>query len=646
MGATRDVRPDRRRPATRAGAAWFVVLPDTERATAAEAAAPTPATRIDHCSGRPWLVGRWPDGEFLLAEAGTTRLAVLGHCPVGGAALAQWASRIRDVADVDAVAASLPGSFHLIASVNGRSRVQGSVSGLRRVFHAVVDGVTVATDRGDVLARMTGAAVDRRWLAARLLVPNAPYPLADAALWQGVFAVPGDSYLCVSDTGAGEVVRWWEPPEPNLGLRSGASAVRLALETAVWGRAYTEPTLSCDLAGGIDSASICYLAAGSGRQLTVLIAAGDNGSPAVERAARGLPDVRRLAVSPWEVRPPYADVAGPGPGWDEPLTGIENRANMLATARKLAVAGCRAHLTDSGASEVLQGGSAYLCDLALTRPFLALSRARGHRGAQRWSRRSVAQIWTDRRDYGDWLVDMGGALTAGLPAGDNAPTGWGSAFRLPAWATAEAADAVRELIAEVAADVRPLARTRGRHDALWAVRQVAYRVRGLAALVASAGVALAAPFLDDRVVEACLAVRPHERTGPGRDRALLVEAMRGVVPGATVRRPIEPALSAPEPAPPDRARSDLLALCEDSALARLGLVDADRLRSACDRMPESEPERVALSRTFGCERWLRDLAEADPGYADLAEADPSEVDLAEVGLDGVADAIEPSEAKE
>lgn len=621
MCATRDVRPDQRSPAARPGEGWFVVLPDTERATAAAVAAPTPATRIDHGSGRPWLLGRWPAGEFQLAEAGTTRLAVVGHCPVGGAALSQWASRIRDVADVDAVAASLPGSFHLIASVGGRLRVQGSVSGLRRVFHAVLDGVTLATDRGDVLARMTGAAVDRRRLATRLLVPNAPYPLADAALWQGVFSVPGDSYLSVSDAGAGEVVRWWELPEPNLGLRPGAGAVRMALETAVWGRAYTEPTLSCDLAGGIDSAAICYLAAGNGRQLTVLIAAGDNGSPGVERAARGLPNVRRLVASPWETRPPYADVAVPGPAWDEPLIGIENRANILATAHKLAAAGCRSHLTASGASEVLQGSSAYLHDIALTRPLLALSHARGYRDAQRWSRRSLAQIWTDRRDYGDWLADTGLALTACPPEGGRAPAGWGSPFRLPAWVTADAADAVRELIAEVAADARPLARTRGRHDALWAVRQVAYRVRGVARLLASAGVAIAAPFLDDRVVEACLAVRPHERTGPGRDRALLVEAMRGVVPDATVRRPVEPAESTLEPADPDRRRTDLLALCEDSALARLGLVDTDQLRLACDWMPESDPERVALSRTFGCERWLRDL-------------------------DRATDAIEPKEPKE
>jgi asparagine synthase (glutamine-hydrolysing) len=64
-------------PAAQPGTAWFVLLPDTERATVAAAAVPTSATRIDHRSGRPWPVGRWPDGEFLLAEAGTTRLGVV-----------------------------------------------------------------------------------------------------------------------------------------------------------------------------------------------------------------------------------------------------------------------------------------------------------------------------------------------------------------------------------------------------------------------------------------------------------------------------------------------------------------------------------------------------------------------------------------
>jgi asparagine synthase (glutamine-hydrolysing) len=114
-----------------------------------------------------------------------------------------------------------------------------------------------------------------------------------------------------------------------------------------------------------------------------------------------------LAVSPWEVRPRYADVAVPGPAGDEPLTGIENRANMLATAHRLAEAGCRMHLADSGASEMRQGGWAHLCDLASTRPLLALSRARGYREAQRWSRRSMAQIALSRTlGCERWLRDL------------------------------------------------------------------------------------------------------------------------------------------------------------------------------------------------------------------------------------------------
>jgi asparagine synthase (glutamine-hydrolysing) len=85
------------------------------------------------------------------------------------------------------------------------------------------------------------------------------------------------------------------------------------------------------------------------------------------------------------------------------------------------------------------------------------------------------------------------------------------------------------------------------------------------------------------------------------------EAMRGVVPDMSLRRRVEPGDPSLDLLALGRHRAELLALCEDSALARLGLVDAERLRLACPLMPESDPRWVALSRTFGCERWLRDL---------------------------------------
>ncbi|MBB5775431.1 hypothetical protein [Nonomuraea jabiensis] len=95
-------------------------------------------------------------------SAGATRLAVIGRCAFDADRLAVEASRLRDPAHLARPARTLPGSFHLVAALDGRLRVQGTASGLRLVFHARVNGPTVASDRADALA----AGLDVRRLAA------------------------------------------------------------------------------------------------------------------------------------------------------------------------------------------------------------------------------------------------------------------------------------------------------------------------------------------------------------------------------------------------------------------------------------------------------------------------------------------------
>jgi hypothetical protein len=120
---------------------------------------------IPHPSGRPWLIGRWPADRLVIAEAGALMVAAIGCCPVTATGLSAAAGRVRTVGDVDGLAARLSGSFHLITSVGGR--VRGSISGLRQVFSTRVAGVTVASDRADVLAGLRGAKVDEtHWWSA------------------------------------------------------------------------------------------------------------------------------------------------------------------------------------------------------------------------------------------------------------------------------------------------------------------------------------------------------------------------------------------------------------------------------------------------------------------------------------------------
>jgi asparagine synthase (glutamine-hydrolysing) len=125
---------------------WFVVLADCESTRVVGAAFRDHATQvISHPSGRPWLLGRWPEGMVTAGQTGQTRIALVGQHAETADRLAEAASRIRTVADLDQLAASLVGSFHLVASVAGRVRVQGTITGVRRVFHAEVDGVIAPT---------------------------------------------------------------------------------------------------------------------------------------------------------------------------------------------------------------------------------------------------------------------------------------------------------------------------------------------------------------------------------------------------------------------------------------------------------------------------------------------------------------------
>jgi asparagine synthase (glutamine-hydrolysing) len=169
-----------------------VVLPDGDAARGVAAALGAHAPQaLAYPSGRDWLLGRWAADELVTAQvAEAAHVAVIGCSPVTPATLSAMADQVRTVADLDRLAAGLSGSFHLVAAVDGQVRVQGSVSGLRRVFHAEVGTVTIAADRADVLASLAAAAVDEQYLAARLVYPYLPYPVADGCLWHGMQALP------------------------------------------------------------------------------------------------------------------------------------------------------------------------------------------------------------------------------------------------------------------------------------------------------------------------------------------------------------------------------------------------------------------------------------------------------------------------
>jgi asparagine synthase (glutamine-hydrolysing) len=591
---------------------WFVVLPDDESASSVAATLRDHATQqLNHISGRPWLLGCWDKDSVTTGQAADTKIAVIGEHAVMADELVRAAGQIRVLSDLDQLVGSLVGSSHLVASVAGRVRVQGTVTGTRRVFHATVDRVSVAADRADVLAGLLDAVLDERRLALHLLEPHALYPLAGQPVWQGVEQLPTDHYL-VLDRDGHRLVRWWTPPEPAVPMAEGARALREALSAAVAARVRGNRLVSCDL-GGLDSTSVCCLAAR--REAKVVAYTAASLDPLADdvvwagRTVAGLGNVEHHIIPAEEMPLVYHGLALDDQ-LDEPCAATVDRDRWLIIAGRAADRGSRVHLTGMGGDELLYGSLAHLHTMLRTTPRIAMRHLRGFAAKYRWPRKQMLRQLTDTRPYPAWLASVAETLTAPPPALEEPLLDWGFRPRLPRWATPAAVQAVQELIRAEAATVEPLAKGRGQHRELEGMRFVSRLTRQLDQMASRMGVRLAAPYHDDRVIEAGLAVRPQERITPWRYKPLILEAMGGIVPEESLTRQTKANGSCDADPGLRRHRGELLALWEDSRLAELGLIDANALREACMRPLPPELQFGGLDQTVACEVWLRSLERA------------------------------------
>ncbi|MGW0534775.1 lasso peptide isopeptide bond-forming cyclase [Streptomyces sp. NPDC003032] len=597
------------------GDAHFTVFSDRADAAAVARSFAHPGARVlKHSSGRPWLVGQWDDEEIVTARVGRAALAVVGCCPVDTAELEAHAGRLRDPAELDALARSLPGSFHLVAALDQQLRVQGTASGLRLVFHAAVDGVPVAATRADVLATALGRDPDEEQLAVRLLWP-VPYPLFETSLWRGVTAVPPqDALIVAADGRTVRHKRWWSPPEPVRTLADGAPLVREALAAAVDVRTRQGGVVSCDLSGGLDSTSICFLADRSPAKVVASTWPGRDPADTdlywAEQATQHLPDVEHVVWDADASPLVYDDLLGIDDLLDEPTIGVMDRSRVLHHLPRMAELGSRLHLTGIGGDHVAWCSEAYYHRLARGRPRFALRQLRGFRALWQWPLGATVRALADSRPYGKFLADAAGQLRDPLPATVTTSLGWGMPPRLFDWVTPDAERLAVRALREAASTVAPLHPDRGLHTDLEQIRSCTRIIRQWDRMAARAGVPMASPFLDDRVIEACLAIRPDERVTPWAYKPVLTTAMRGIVPEACLRRTTKAAASMDAADGLRRHRADLLTLWENSRLEQLGLVDGDALRRLAQRPSAPGLRDAILYSTIATEVWLRGLSPA------------------------------------
>jgi asparagine synthase (glutamine-hydrolysing) len=593
---------------------WFVALPDDEAAGLAAAALRAHATQgLAHPSGRPWLLGQWPEDMVTTGQARGVTIALVGQHLATADRLAEAAGRIRTVADLDRLAASLAGSSHLVASVDGRVRVQGTVTGIRRVFSAQLGGVPIAADRADLLAELLDIGVDEQRLALHLLEPHILYPLAGQPVWRGVEELATDHYLVLDGDGRRRSVRWWSPPEPVVPMAEGAPALREALSAAVHARVRGHELVSCDL-GGLDSTSVCCLAARGEAEVVAYTAA--NRDPLADdvawagRTVAALGTVEHHVIPAEEMPLVFHSVQAVAEPLDEPFSAAAECERWLIIARRAAARGSRLHLTGFGGDELLYGSVAHLHALARTNPRVAMHHLRGFAAKYRWPRGRLLRQLSDRSSYPQWLARVADTLTEPKPPLNEPLLDWGFTPRLPPWATPAATRTVADQIRAELPTAEPLGHGRAQHRELETMRFVSRLTRQFGQLAEGIGITMAAPYYDDRVVEAGLAVRPQERITPWRYKPLIIEAMRGIVPDGSLARETKANGSGDEEPGLRRHRADLLALFEDSRLARLDLIDAGALRHLLSGPLPPSLQFGALDQTVACEVWLRSLERA------------------------------------
>ncbi|MFE2294161.1 asparagine synthase-related protein [Streptomyces sp. NPDC059452] len=621
------------------------------------------ALTVTHPSGRPWIVARPLVRKVSHLGRGDDALVLIGPDRVPEAVLAGILEGARDRTGLERRLARLPGLYHVVARLSGEIWMRGTASGLRRIHHARhPEAGTIASDRPAVLAHLTGAPLDDGALALRLL-DFLPHPLSRRALWQGVHEAGAGYGLALPAAAPGTAAapgprehRWWEPPAPELSLAEGARRLGDAVAASVRAHVGGLDRISCELSGGMDSTALTFAARETGpATLSLLtVAARDRYSEdeswarrAVEAAERRgrtaaptgtgtpgtTPGTAAPATGPTTLTgtgptTPTATSTGSAPALDhhlipaadapyfyadlasfadelndEPLPVAPGRARAHLLLSRAHATGSRYHLTGYGGDELFLGLPHTYQDLFHGNPFTAWNRLSGLRHQLGWPLLPTVKALLDRSPFPRWLA---GAVTAApQPVARTPLLSWGVRQSLHPWFTEHACALITEEFRAAAEHAEPIDPWRGRHVDIDAVRMGARHFQAMEDIGMTIGLPVAAPFYDDRVLEATLAVRLPERIAPWRYKPLLAEAMRGVVPDELLARTTKDHMASDEHQGLREHAPELMELWAGSRLAERGLVDARQLRRLAAEPFSPVLVEHSVSSTVAGETWLR-----------------------------------------
>ncbi|MFJ4503669.1 albusnodin/ikarugamycin family macrolactam cyclase, partial [Streptomyces sp. NPDC088864] len=400
------------------------------------------------------------------------------------------------------------------------------------------------------LAALAGARVDTVRLACAFLAPSVPVLASGRSYFSGVEQLPPGSRIELPESGGRYTFRnTWCPdsfhgPPPHVRLRNALTAsVRLRVET--------DPALSSDLSGGLDSTTVaaiaCRAAPGPVNAVTVHphgVLDGADLRYARLTAAAFSGRLRHHLLPLGDEHRPYTGLQDL-PVTDEPAPSSLTQARLLTQFRWMhRELGTRTHLTGDGGDSILFQPPAHLADLLRHHCYSravqeAFGFARLRHIAPLPLLRSAARMTTITRERAS--VALGTELSSGVKR-SREDVGWFSVLPVPAWAdpsavrlltqAAEGYAAAPDALPGLDASVRILVDE---------IREVARTAVAEAELAEACGIQLHNPFLDASVVDAVLRTPLGSRSPLYAYKPALTKAFADVLPagltGRTTKKP-------------------------------------------------------------------------------------------------------------
>lgn len=579
-------------------------------------------------NGRPvpgmeaaWTAG-WPAARVRTAGRGPLAVAVVGECGADDRHLQDALEAVR--ATRWRALTRWPGSYLTIARSGETLAVIGDLAGQHPVHWRNDAAGTWWATAASALAAPDRAPVDTTALAARLALAQ-PDILATRSLFRTVQRVPTGHLLLLDPEGV-RTTRYEPVAYEAVELRRAAPSVRAALTEAVAARCDEGP-VSADVAG-LDSTTLACLAAKSG-PVTALTFADqrlrDDDLAYARRTAAAVSGLEHHAVSgsPGTVYYSALEDLAALPCTDAPnayvVTASIKRAVLNAVAAQHPVPGV--HFTGAAGDAVLSAPSSYLADLLRERQHRrAWRHALGHarlrhtsaltvlKRARPASRTGLAASWRQT------ATSLREAPRAWVPQAQQ-PVSWSPLLACADWMSPD----VRHQLAAALDDAADEGCDIPIRLSDWSDRQDLARVgadttgwRQLA--LAEHGIELAAPFLDNEVIRACLAVPADQRGTPDRYKPLLTTAFSGtgVLPDFALTRTTKGGFNAVAYAGLRKhahVLRDLLG--PGSRLSGAGLVTEAPVRAMLERAATGQATaQGALHLTVAAEVWLRQLDSA------------------------------------